>query len=62
MDFELQEEHRIFRDSLRKFLEAEIRPYDERWRRPDTQGDQGRADAESRPRHNPDPGMGRYAT
>jgi alkylation response protein AidB-like acyl-CoA dehydrogenase len=31
MDFELQEEHRIFRDSLRRFLEAEIRPYDERW-------------------------------
>jgi acyl-CoA dehydrogenase len=31
MDFEPQEEHRIFRDSLRKFLESEIRPLDERW-------------------------------
>jgi alkylation response protein AidB-like acyl-CoA dehydrogenase len=31
MDFELQEEHRIFRDSLRKFLESELRPLDERW-------------------------------
>ena len=31
MDFELAEEHRIFRDSLRKFLEAEIRPLDDRW-------------------------------
>ncbi len=31
MDFELQEDHRIFQDSLHKFLEAEIRPYDERW-------------------------------
>lgn len=31
MDFELQEEHRIFRDSLRKFLEAELRSLDERW-------------------------------
>jgi acyl-CoA dehydrogenase len=31
MDFELAEEQRIFRDSLRKFLEAEIRPLDERW-------------------------------
>jgi alkylation response protein AidB-like acyl-CoA dehydrogenase len=31
MDFELDEEHRIFRDSLRKFLEAELRPLDEKW-------------------------------
>jgi len=31
MDFELAEEHRIFRDSLRKFLQAEIRPLDDRW-------------------------------
>jgi alkylation response protein AidB-like acyl-CoA dehydrogenase len=31
MDFEPQEEHRIFRDSLRKFLESELRPLDERW-------------------------------
>ena len=31
MDFELAEEHRIFRDSLRKFLEAELRPLDDRW-------------------------------
>ncbi|MFZ0888105.1 MAG: acyl-CoA dehydrogenase family protein [Candidatus Binataceae bacterium] len=31
MDFELAQEHRIFRDSFRKFLEAEIRPLDDRW-------------------------------
>jgi acyl-CoA dehydrogenase len=31
MNFELEEEHRIFRDSLRKFLEAELRPLDDRW-------------------------------
>jgi alkylation response protein AidB-like acyl-CoA dehydrogenase len=43
MDFELQEEHRIFRDSLRKFLEAEIRPYDQRW------GDQEMTPERARP-------------
>jgi alkylation response protein AidB-like acyl-CoA dehydrogenase len=31
MDFELNEEQQIFRESLRKFLETEIRPYDDRW-------------------------------
>jgi acyl-CoA dehydrogenase len=31
MDFEPQQEHRIFRDSLRKFLETELRPLDQRW-------------------------------
>jgi len=31
LDFELDEEHRIFRDSLRKFLESELRPLDEKW-------------------------------
>jgi len=31
MDFELSEEHRIFRDNLRRFLEAEIRQYDDKW-------------------------------
>ena len=31
MDFELNEEQRMFRDSLRKFLDAEIRPLDDRW-------------------------------
>ncbi|HVA77363.1 MAG TPA: acyl-CoA dehydrogenase family protein [Candidatus Binataceae bacterium] len=31
MDFALDEDHRIFRDSLRKFLESELRPLDEKW-------------------------------
>jgi alkylation response protein AidB-like acyl-CoA dehydrogenase len=31
MDFELTEEQEIFRESLRKFLEAEIQPLDDRW-------------------------------
>ncbi len=31
MDFELNEEQRMFRDSLRKFLDAELRPLDDRW-------------------------------
>ena len=31
MDFELNEEQRMFRDSLRKFLDAEVRPLDDRW-------------------------------
>ncbi len=31
MDFELNEEQRILRDNLRKFLESELRPLDEKW-------------------------------
>jgi len=31
MDFELNEEQRMFQDSLRKFLDAEVRPLDDRW-------------------------------
>ena len=31
MDFELNEEQRMFRDSLRKFLDAEVRSLDDRW-------------------------------
>ncbi len=31
MDFELNEEQRMLRDSLRKFLDAEVRPLDDRW-------------------------------
>ncbi|MGB8411709.1 MAG: acyl-CoA dehydrogenase family protein [Candidatus Binatus sp.] len=31
MDFELNEEQRMFRDSLRKFLDAQLRPLDDRW-------------------------------
>src|SRR5208283_5879925 len=31
MDFELNEEQRMFRDSLRKFLDAEVRPLDDQW-------------------------------
>ena len=31
MDFTLNEEQQILREELRKFLEAEIRPLDDRW-------------------------------
>ena len=31
MDFDLTEEQEIFREELRKFLEAEIRPLDDRY-------------------------------
>jgi alkylation response protein AidB-like acyl-CoA dehydrogenase len=31
MDFTLNEEQQILREELRKFLEAEIRPFDDRW-------------------------------
>lgn len=31
MDFEFNEEQRMFRDSLRRFLDAEVRPLDDRW-------------------------------
>ena len=31
MDFELNDEQRMFRDSLRKFVDAEVRPLDDRW-------------------------------
>jgi alkylation response protein AidB-like acyl-CoA dehydrogenase len=31
MDLDLSDEHRIFQDELRGFLEAEIAPLDARW-------------------------------
>ena len=31
MDFEYSEEHHIYRDSLRKFLDKEIKPLDDKW-------------------------------